>query len=293
MKKQFITLIFLLLVVKGFAQEDTPDKPKEKDLPVREPFLSTLVIDNQTTFIPVKKTFEFVIQHKFGEVNNGLEDLFGLYAPGASVRLGGHYVPIKNLQIGYGLSKIRMYNDFSIKYTLLEQTRKNTIPVALSLYGNMAIDGRNKDDFGSNYNFGNRLSYFTQLIISRKFGERATIQANSSFTHYNQTDPAIDHDKISVGINGRIVINYKYSVLFQYDVPLELKNISEHQQFINHPYPNFGIGWEIRTSAHVFHLFATSSEAFLPQHNHMYNRSNWLKNQLRFGFTITRLYNFM
>lgn len=291
--KQLTLILYLSLLCFGLmAQDDVIVEQKVKDLPVREPFLSGLLIDNQTTFIPVKKTFEFVIQHKFGAMDNGFKDLFGIYAPFASIRMGINYVPIKNLQLGYGLSKIRMYNDFSAKYTLFEQTRKNTMPVAVTLYGNMAIDGREKEHFGTNYKFEDRLSYFGQLIISRKFGEWATIQANTSFAHYNKTEEGIDHDKISVGLNGRITVNYKYAVLFQFDMPLKVKSITEHNEFIDHPYPNVGIGWEIRTSAHVFQLFATSSDSFVPQHSALYNQNNWIKGQLRFGFIITRLYNF-
>lgn len=293
--KTTITLLLLLSMLPPiFAQESNSktQAAKSKDLPVREPFLSGVLIDNQTTFVPVEKTFELYIQHKFGPLDNGLDDIFGLYAAGSYIRLAGSYVPAKNLQIGYGLSRLRMYNDFSVKYTLLEQTRKNRIPVAVGLFANMAIDGRKKSAFGDNYNFGNRFSYFSQIIIGRKFGEFASIQANASFTHYNITDPGVDHDKISVGINGRIVVNYKYSILFQYDVPLKIEQITEHREFMNHPQPNLGLGWEIRTSAHVFHLYLSTSEGLIPQHNAFFNQNQWLKGQVRFGFTITRLYNF-
>lgn len=283
--------MMLLLCLAVVAQEEVVVE-NTKDKPVREPFLSGMLIDNQTTFVPSEKTFEYLIQHKFGPMNNGIRDLFGLYAPGSFIRMGAHYVPYKNLQVGYGLSRMRMYNDFSVKYTLLEQTRKNRVPVAVGVYGNMAIDGRNKSAFGRDYNLGHRFSYFTQLIVGRKFGEFATIQANVGFTHYNTVDVGMDHDKVSVGLNGRIVINYKYSVLFQYDHPLKIDEITEHREYLNHPMPNLGLGWEIRTSAHVFHMYVSASESFVPQHNAMFNQNIWQKGQVRFGFTITRLYNF-
>jgi hypothetical protein len=289
--KGILIILLTLLGFELFAQDNSTTE--NKDAPVLEPFLSGVLIDNQTTLIPVKNTFEFVIQHKFGAMENGFEDLFGIYAPAASVKLGIHYVPLKNLQVGYGLHKTRMYSDFSAKYTLLEQTRRNTIPVAIGIFGNMAIDGRNKDVFGSYYQFTNRLSYFGQLLIGRKFGEWASIQATGSFAHYNMTEPGIDHDKIAIGLNGRITVNYKYAVLFQYDVPLNIKSLSEHREFKDSACPNLGIGWEIRTSAHVFQIYATSSDGFLPQHISLYNQNNWVDGSIRFGFTITRLSNFM
>ncbi|MCU4165457.1 DUF5777 family beta-barrel protein [Carboxylicivirga caseinilyticus] len=292
MKRILPIILLSFTFISLWGQQETPNNDKPKDLPVREPFLSGVLLDNQTTFVPVKNTFEYVIQHKFGTMDNGFKDVFGIYAPLASIRMGINYVPIKNMQIGYGLSKHRMYSDFSVKYTIAEQTRQNSMPVAITLYANCAIDARDKDVFGKNYTFKNRLAYFSQIILSRKFGELMTIQANGSFTHYNKTDLEIDHDKISIGVNGRIAINYKYSIIFQYDHPLKLNSITEHREFVDHPKPNVGIGWEIRTSAHVFQLFASSSDNFVSQHNTMFNQNDWLDGQLKFGFTITRLYNF-
>lgn len=232
------------------------------------------------------------IQHKFGHVDNGLSDLFGIYAPGANVRMGLSYVPLKNLQLAYGLSRINMYSDFSLKYTILEQTRRNTIPVAVGVYANMAIDGRNDDAFGVNYNFTNRFSYFTQLIVGRRINDWVSVQANASFTHFNITEDLIDHDKISVGFNGRVNISPQSSILFQYDVPLKIKEIREYNAFHFPAQPNVGLGWEIRTSTHAFHIYLSSTDGMIPQYNAVYNRNDWTDGDIMFGFTITRLWVF-
>jgi hypothetical protein len=285
--KSISTIIFITFLSHSLsAQEDTP-----VDRPVREPFASGILIDNQTTVIPVKKTIEYIIQHKFGTINNGFSDLFGLYAPGADIRMALNYVPLKNLQIGYGLSRIRMYNDFSIKYTILEQTRENTIPVAVGFFVNTAIDGRNKELFGVHYKSTNRFSFFSQLIVGRKINEKISLQANAAFTHYNITEQGIDHDKVSVGVNGRLNISAQSSILFQYDLPLHIQAIAEHREFLNPARPNIGIGWEIRTSAHAFHLYLSSNDGMIPQHRTIYNQNDWKNGDMMFGFSITRLYN--
>jgi hypothetical protein len=269
------------------AQDEKPE-----DRPVRAPFNSGIIIDNQTTVIPSVKTLEFMIQHKFGTIDNGFSDLFGLYAPGANIRMALNYVVYRNLQIGYGLSRVRMYSDFSAKYTLLEQTRQNTIPVAVGLFANIAIDGSNKDVFGENYSFTNRFSYFSQLIVGRRFNDWLSVQANASFSHYNMTEPGVDHDKISVGLNGRINISPQSSILLQYDIPLKIKGITEHREFLNPSKPNLGIGWEIRTSTHAFHIYLSSTDGMIPQHNAFYNQNDWTKGDMMFGFSITRLWSF-
>lgn len=287
MKRILILVVALVFGINLSAQEE-----KQKDRPVRAPFNSGILIDNQTTWIPSVKTLEFQIQHKFGKIDNGFSDLFGLYAPGANIRLALNYVPLKNLQVGYGLSRVRMYSDFSAKYTILEQTRQNTIPVAVGVFANMAIDGRNKDDLGTNYEFTNRFSYFTQLIVGRRFNDWLSVQANASFTHYNITEPGIDHDKISVGFNGRVNFSPQSSILFQYDLPLKIQGIAEHRSFTNPAKPNLGLGWEIRTSTHAFHIYVSSSDGMIPQHNALYNLSDWTDGDLMFGFSIIRLWSF-
>jgi hypothetical protein len=289
--KLYMLAVIVMMGLAIHAQEETQES-KPKDRPVRAPFESGYLIDNQTTLIYSPKTLEYIIQHKFGTMNNGLTDLFGLYAPGANIRMGLNYVVMKNLQLGYGVTRQNMHSDFSVKYTILEQTRRNTIPVAVALYANMAIDGRNEAVFGKNYNFNNRLSYFTQLIVGRRFNDWLSVQANASFTHFNATDSLIDHDKISVGINGRVKFSPQSSILFQYDVPLKIQGIAEHREFTNPSKPNLGIGWEIRTSTHAFHLYVSSADGMVPQQNAMYNQYDWTKGDIMFGFSITRMWSF-
>lgn len=288
MKRYLLISLALVLFGSGLKSQEE----QSKDRPVRAPFESGILIDNQTTVIPTVKTLEYQIQHKFGNIDNGFSDLFGLYAPGANIRMALNYVPVKNLQVGYGLSRINMYSDFSVKYTILEQTRQNTIPVAVGIFANMAIDGRPDESFGDNYSFTNRFSYFTQLIIGRKINYFLSVQANASFTHYNSVEPLIDHDKISVGFNGRVNFSPQSSILFQYDVPLKIEAITEHREFLNPAKPNLGIGWEIRTSTHAFHIYLSSSDGMIPQHNAMFNQNDWTDGDLMFGFSITRLWSF-
>ena len=52
-----------------------------KTKPVKNTFQSIWIIDNQTVLVPVKKTFEMDIQHRFGVVENGYEDFWGFFAP--------------------------------------------------------------------------------------------------------------------------------------------------------------------------------------------------------------------
>ena len=88
------------------AQEVTEVKPAEKkaDKPVRNPWEAGMLIETQTDLVWAPKTLEFVIQHRFGELNSGSFDLAGLYAP-SNIRIALNYGLFKNAQIGIGTTK--------------------------------------------------------------------------------------------------------------------------------------------------------------------------------------------
>jgi len=310
MNKFISVLIFWFFIIPTvFGQEEGEAAPeKQKPRPVRSPWSSGLIIDNQTSVIYSPKTLEFVIQHKFGSIENGRSDMFGLYAPAHDIRLGLNYVIMKNFQIGWGISKKNMYSDFNAKWTVFEQTREETMPVSVTLFGNFAIDGRSKELYDSrrynrssdpyhplttySYRTNQRLSYFSQLIIGRRFNDWLSIQAAASFTHYNLSERGIDHDKIGAHFAGRVKVSPQSSLVFNYDVPLKIKNISEHREFINHPQPNLAFGWEVATSTHAFQMYLGSAGTIIPQENMLYNQNDWRDGGFAVGFVITRLWNF-
>lgn len=314
MKKNILFLV-LLTFISGvlFAQDETVGTTvaKEKDYPVNGTFESGSLIDAQTVIIPNKKTLEFVIQHKFGTIENDLSDLWGLYKS-ANVRLALNYVPCTNVQIGAGLTRNYMTTDLNLKWTILQQTRKNTIPVSVALYGNVGIDGRNKSLFADSVSVGSpvgdvnsfalsdRLSYFSQLIVARKFNDRLSLQAGVSFSHYNvmfyqKSGRSYDHDKVGAHINGRIKVSNQGSVIFSYDQPLKIGAISEMNEWNDtfpHPKANISFGYEVSTGTHAFQIFMSTSGSLLPQESMMYNNREFDSKGLSFGFLITRLWGF-
>jgi hypothetical protein len=292
--KKYICFSFVILFFYSYSAAQQSEAEKEKDRPVRAPFASGILLDNQTSVIPTQGTLEMLIQHRFNNMDNGLSDIWGIYSPGANIRIGFNYSVRNNLMVGYGLTMKNMYSDFQAKWNLLQQTRRNTIPVAVTLYGNMAIDGRNDLAFGEDYKFTNRVAYFSQLIVGRRFNDWLSLQATGSFTHYNIVAPDKDHDKIGVGFNGRARVSPQGAIIFQYDAPLKIKAITEQHAFIDPPKPNFAIGYEVTTSTHAFHIFISSANGIIPQDIYMHNRNDWRDGAegLAFGFTITRLWSF-
>jgi hypothetical protein len=177
------------------------------------------------------------------------------------------------------------------------------MPIDLTIYGNMAIDGRNSSVFttataDSTYKFVNRLSYFSQVMVSRKFNDWFSMTLNASFTHYNSV-PAdsvgfkgMDHDKIGIGAMARFKLTPQTSFVISYSQPLRISQLSEHQIVTNESLPNFSFGVEIATATHAFQIFVTTGNGIIPQDNYLWNTSDWTKGEFRFGFNITRLWGF-
>jgi outer membrane receptor protein involved in Fe transport len=313
MKKNILFIVLLSFIsVVSFAQDvATEAQAKEKDYPVSATFESGSLIDAQTVVIPEVKTLEMVIQHKFGTIQNGSSDLWGIYGS-SNIRIGLNYVPCKNVQIGAGIIKKYMTTDLDLKWTVLQQTRKNSIPVSVAFYGNIGIDGRSKSDLANNVSeaspvgavnsFANtdRLSYFSQLIVARKFNEWLSLQAGVSFSHYNmvayqKVGSPYDHDKVGVHFNGRIKVSPQGSIIFNYDQPLKISSISEQAEWNDnfpHPTPNVALGYEVSTGTHAFQFYMSSTTSLLPQENIMWNHNEINKKGLSIGFVITRLWAF-
>ena len=298
MMKKYILILFILGVAltNTFAQE-------EEAQPVYA-FNSGILIDAQTSYIPDARTLEFIIQHKFGSLENGKSDLWGIYAPGSNVRLALNYVPLKNFQIGAGITKKNMYTDFNAKWKVLQQ-KTTGMPVSVTLFGDVAIDGRDAETLGtgkvvdtkgealpSSIGFNERLSYFSELLVSRKFGDWLSLQAGASFTHYNMAEWDYNHDVVGIHVNGKIKFSPQGSIIFNYDKPLKIEDITEQHTWDTHAKENLSFGVEFFTFTHAFQIYVGTAQGILPQDMMMYNQKDWTDKGLAFGFTITRIWMF-
>jgi hypothetical protein len=288
----FLTKLFLLLLIAGqlFGQDSTEAPVIKKVKPVKNTFESVLIMDNQSVMVPIKGTFEWDIQHRFGVVNNGSKDLFGIFAP-ANIRLGVNYAPVKRLYLGVGLTKERMQVDLNGKYALLLQT-PGVMPVSVSYFGNMVIDSRNKSNFRYTVH---RFSYFNQLIVARKTNEKFSAQAAPSFSWFNNIEGYVDskgniqkkmeNGHLAISFAGRYKISAKSAITAGYDQPLT-------QHPTNNPHPNICLGFETTSSSHAFQVFVGNYYGIVPQSNNVFNQNDFTKGQFVIGFNITKLWNF-
>jgi hypothetical protein len=281
------SLMYLLILlgtmnIQLFAQQDTTVKTDNR--PVKSPFQTNILIDNQTVVSPYKGSLNMIINHRFGSMENGITDLFGIYG-GANTRLGLEYGITDRIMIGVGTTQNYKLQDLEWKLAILQQTRSNSMPISLSYYGNMVIQGTEQDDFGTreNYRYIHRFSYFTELIVSRKFSNIFSFQLAPEMAYYNGVADSLNNIILGVSLGGRAKIWGDKSIIVEYDQPL-----TKHDAF--DPKPNLAVGFEIGTATHAFQIFVSNYQNIVYQKNLAYTKSNnpdHFFNKFQIGFNIT------
>jgi hypothetical protein len=275
MKKAFLLILLALLFVPAFSQES-------EDYPVRL-FETSILIDNQTVTTPFKGMLEFEIHHRFGTVNNGFDDLFGLWGP-SNIRLGLNYAITDRLVIGAGTSKNYMAQDLSVKYALLRQTESGSMPVSLAIYGDIGIDLRSKDNFGSaadDWKEIHRLNYFTQVLVARQFS-KLSLQVAPTFIYFNAVEVGYKNANFGFSAGAKYNLFGSHSLILEYD---QLLTKQDNPDF--DAKPQLAAGWEIGTATHAFQIFFANYHDILGQYNFIYNQNSIADGNFLIGLNIT------
>ena len=285
--KKYIALLFVFLIIPfcGFSQEDTKEDDttteKVKEKLERRAFESSFIIDNPTNVLFNTNALEVTMQHRFGTVNGGTNDLVGFWAY-SNIRIGLTYAIHERLTIGYGTTKSDRLQDFNWKVGLLRQTQSSKMPVSVSYYGNFTVNAESKENFN---NVQDRYSNFHQLIIARRFNTKFSASIAPSVSHYNIVENTMRNDMVAMAIGGRYKISPNTALIVDYTQPLT--------KFLkDNPHPGISVGLEFATSAHAFQLFATNYNGLVSQKNIMFNGNDFLNGDILIGFNITRIYNF-
>lgn len=253
---------------------------EEEDKPIRPPFETISLIDNQTTVNLFKGAFGLEIQHRFSEISS-ISDLFGIYGT-ANTRMAIAYGVTDKIQVGFGTTRQYKLQDLEWKYSILTQTRSGKIPVSLSYVGNAVIDARESEAFGpvEDYKFIHRMSYMNQLIVSRKIGMKFSAQIAPTFIWLNAVEEGFNNANFSIYGGLRAQVLGFNSIIMEYEQPITKPEGTDI-------YPNLSLGLEIGTSTHAFRIFVANYNALVKNYNVVYNTNNPLDLDYQFGFNIS------
>lgn len=306
MKKVLLGLIMLFSGMSySIAQDSIPAEPEvtQKTL-ARAAFESGICMDNLTVAIPPAKTLEFVLQHRFGTIQNDWSDLFGIWGA-SNIRLGLNYSITKNLLVGFGTTKNNRLQDLLVKYTFLHQ-EKDGFPLTIAFNLNYSLNATNKSMFGTDYKFIDRLAFYHEFLFARRFGSMFSAQLGISYTHFNKVDQSIDSTakndalafsllaRVKVSPQSSIVLSYVQPVIVNYDPAFIVRDGNNWLEIQNDraPYPNISLGWEVSTSTHAFQMYISAAQGILPSEVVMHNTNNFYNGYILLGFNMTRLWGF-
>ncbi len=249
-------------------------------------FKTTRIINSQSIENPAKGVLLFIIQHRFGRINTGIYELFGLDQ--ASTRLGVEYGITSRLCAGFGRSTYQKTYDGFLKYKILRQsTGVKTMPFSMSYFVSVAVNSLKWADMGvenrTNYN-SSRVSYTHQLLIARKFSESISAQLIPSLIHKNLVPTGKDkNDIFSIGLGGRIKLTKRMSVNAEYFYTPTSQISYDFAQPLS-----FGV--DIETGGHVFQLHFSNAQAFFDRGFITETKGKWTTGDIYFGFGISRVF---
>lgn len=226
---------------------------------------------------------DFKINHRFGMLNQGAYDLFGL--DNASIRLGLDYGVTKNLQIGVGRSTFQKMIDGYAKYRILHQsTGKRNMPITLTAVAGMYVNTLKWAEPDRENYFTSRLSYTFQALIGRKFNDWITVQLAPTLIHRNLVGTFAEENDvygIGIGVRQRITRRVTLNAEYMYLLPDQVRD-----GIMN----SFSIGADIETGGHVFQLHLTNSTGMAEPAAFTETTGDWLDGGIHFGFNISRVF---
>lgn len=291
--KKTSTLIILFIAFVTLttnAQEanwktDTSDSSK-----FSKTFYNSRLINFHTVEVCNKRTMELRISHRFGAINGGSFEAWGLDG-GANIRIGLDYSLDGRLMVGIGRSSYQKMVDGFLKYRLLRQTKDGHSPLSITLFSsayyinlkdpNKIANGYDKYE----YNPWSRYSFAHEIIFARKFSDKFSLQIAPFFIHYNLADKITDLNDV-----------YGTTAAFRYKVAKRFAITGEYGLCLNNYtrdtyYNSMGIGFEIETGGHVFQVHFTNSTGITENQYLPFTNTKWTNAGIRLGFNLTRAFN--
>lgn len=246
-------------------------------------FKTTRIINMHSVENAAAGVMDFRISHRFGFINTGAYDLFGLDQ--ALMRIGLEYGVTKRLMVGFGRSNVNKAYDSFLKYKILRQgSGKRNIPVSVSYFASAVCNTVHWTDPNRDNYFSSRMQYTHQLLIARKFNNDLSLQLTPTLVHKNLVPTLQDkNDILAVGFGGRYKLTQRFSVNGEYIYVLPNQITSTY-------YNSLSLGVDIETGGHVFQLHLTNSTSMLEPGFITESVGQWKNGGIHFGFNVSRVF---
>ena len=282
-----IILYFSLSIV--YSQNDLLDileeetKQETSNEIVTSIFKGTRILNGHSVENRKKQELEFIISHRFGRVNLGFDELFGLDQ--ANIRFAFEYGLNDNLTIGIGRSSFEKTFDSFLKYSLIHQTKgEKSFPFAISLFGSIAAKTIKDYPPTDKRTFAESLFYVGQVLIARKVSSDFSVQLTPTYIHRNTVKIAEDpYDIFALGFGSRLKLSKRVSLNSEY-----FHAFNESMSINARNSLSFGV--DIETGGHVFQLILSNSITMIEKSFIAETTGNFFGGDIHFGFNLSRIF---
>jgi hypothetical protein len=290
MRQFYLFVLFILLSSSLLAQDDLMNLLNQNSAPqinfTTATFKSTRIMNGHSIEKMPPGQLDFRISHRFGTLNSGAYNLWGLDQ--SNVHFSLEYGIFNWLMIGVGRGTYEKTFDGFTKFSVLRQsTGARVMPVSLSLLTSAALKSvKWADPARTNY-FSSRLSYTTQVLIARKFNQTFSFQLTPTYIHRNLVATELDpNDLFAAGAGGRIKLTKRISMNAEYYYLINANN-----KYMSQPvYNPLSVGFDIETGGHVFQIIFTNSLAMIEKGFIGETAGQWKHGDIHLGFNISRVF---
>jgi opacity protein-like surface antigen len=289
-KLLLFTILWLILLSSANSQDidkllDEASGNKTETEYATATFKSTRIISGHSIERMPAHQLDFRISHRFGQINSGAYELWGLDQ--ANIHFGLEYGITDWVMVGVGRGTYEKTFDGFAKFSILRQHKgASNMPVSLSYLSSAAVNSlkSNKPD---TYYFWDRVSYTHQLLIARKFNERFSFEINPTYVHRNLVGTAVEaNDLFAMGAGTRYKLTKRISVNAEYYyVFFGFKDYRDLKT-----YNPLSLGVDIETGGHVFQIHVTNSLAMIEKGFIGETTGQWQDGGIHLGFNVSRVF---
>ena len=279
MKRILLILLFSPVII--FAQDDLMQLLNDdSNYKISSTFKGVKIVNSQSVELVSKGDLLFLIQHRFGTLNSGAYNLYGL--DNAQVRFGLDYGVNDWSSIGLGRSSFLKTIDANAKIKLVSQRKgKDFFPFSIVWYSSAFFKQAIwKDMKADDYLFSDQMSYVHQVLVARKITSALSVQLSPTLVHKNIINLGESNDLLSVGLGVRHKLTSRISLNAEYFLQFD------KEDSVN----PLSLGIDIETGGHVFQLHLSNSAAMFERAFIHENNGEWSNGDIYFGFNISRVF---
>ncbi|UOQ65522.1 DUF5777 family beta-barrel protein [Hymenobacter volaticus] len=245
-------------------------------------FKGTRVINGHSIETPGKGSLVFLISHRFGTLNSGAYEFFGLDQ--ATIRLGLEYGLTDNLAVGVGRSSLEKTYDGFVKYKAIRQSSgPRPMPISVTLLATSAVSTL-KFEPQPERSTTSRFTYTYQALLARKFSPNLSVQLMPTLVHRNYVALRRDqNDVYAIGAAARQKLTKRLALTAEYYYLLPGNTADDYRN-------SLALGFDIETGGHVFQLHFTNSQGMIEKFFVPQTTGNFFDGDIYFGFNISRAF---